>query len=139
MDFMQDFERIMTNTAEMALATVNGDKPDVRVVDFYFCNDCKHVFISTFKGTGKIDHIAKNNNVSFTTIPVNTAEFVRVRNATAKESEKTVADLKDCFVGKYPMFEQMYAMGLDKFVIYEIEFKDAYVNRTFGEYGDVTL
>ncbi len=139
MEFMQAFQEIMTNTREIALATSVDHSPNVRIVDYYWCNQCNVVYFCTMKQTAKVAELEKNSKVSFITVPVNTMAFVRVSDAVAKISSKSMEDMKDTFVGKYPQFEGMFAMGLDKFELYEITFTTANVSRNFGDFGQITL
>ncbi len=139
MDFMQEFTKIMSETSDLALATTTGDKPNVRIVNFIWDKDAKMLYFSTFQETPKIEEIAKNGNVSFITIPVGNRAFVRVTEATAMKSLKSIEDMQGIFVEKYPSFAQMFAMGLNMFVLYEIHFAKAYVNIDFGNFGEITL
>lgn len=139
MDYMQEFRKIMGETSDLALATAVDGTPNVRIVNFLWDETDKKLYFSTFQGMAKIEEIAKNNKVSFITIPVGNRSFVRVTEAVAVKSVKPIEDMRDAFVTKYPFFAQMFDTGLDKFVLYEIQFAKALVNLGFGEYGDVTL
>jgi general stress protein 26 len=139
MDYRQDFTRIMSETSDIALATVKADgTTNVRIINYLWDEDAKTVYFSTFKGTAKIEEIAANGKVSFITIPVGNRAFVRA-DATARPSTKSVDEMKEAFIAKYPFFAQMFAMGTDKFVLYELAFDNAHVNLEFGKFGEVTV
>lgn len=140
MDFLQDFNSMMENTKDMAIATSVNNVPNVRIVNFYY--DLKKkgvVYFSSFRGSPKTLEFSQNNKVAFTTIPVGTAEQIRVTNATVKKSDLTIFDLKDAFIKKYPSYETLIAQAGDVLDVYEMHFKEASVTLDLNKGGKVTL
>lgn len=140
MDFLQEFNRIMENTTNLALATSENGIPNVRVMTFYYDTQKEGVvYISTFNKAPKTQEFLQNNKVAFTTIPVGSSEFVRVTNATVQKSDLTVYDLKDGFIKKFPGYEATIAQAGAMLDIYEIHFKEANVTLGLGKQGKVSL
>lgn len=140
MDYRQEFSKLMAETSDLALATVSGDAPNVRIINFIWDEADKVLYFSTFLGTPKIAELAKNGKVSFITVPPqNSRAFVRATEATALPSAKPMAEMRETFVHKYPFFAQMFDMGIDQFRLYEVRFDKAVVNLGFGDFGEVTV
>ena len=49
MDIKREFENIMKGQGEIALATSTNDIPNVRIVSFFYCEETKALFFSSFK------------------------------------------------------------------------------------------
>jgi uncharacterized pyridoxamine 5'-phosphate oxidase family protein len=70
MDFAKEFDRIMAEQTEIALATCIDRSPNVRIVNFCFKNDSKGIlYFSTFADNQKVSEFVKDASVAFTTIP----------------------------------------------------------------------
>lgn len=142
MDFLQEFNRIMKDTNNIALATTMKDVPNVRIVNFYYDPQNKGVvYFASFKGTPKTLEFSQNNKVAFTTVPLSaeSSEHVRVKTATVKKSDFTIYDLKDEFIKKLPSYEEVIAQAGEMLDIYEISFNEAAVILDLGRGGKVTL
>ncbi len=140
MDFIKEFEKVMENTATIALATSVDNAPNVRIITFY--HDAENngvVYFPTFKQSPKTVEISQNNKVSFTTIPDGTVGIVRVKNAIIQKSTLTVHDIKDGITKKYPGFTATVANAGPMMEVYEIHFKEAEVTVNYGNVGKVTL
>jgi uncharacterized pyridoxamine 5'-phosphate oxidase family protein len=131
MDFLKEFNRMMDEAINIALATSVSDIPNVRIVNFYYHPQNKGVvYFSSFRGLPKAVEFSQNNKVAFTTVPIaptENSEHVRVTNATVKKSDLTIYDLKESFVKKMPSYEMLIAQAGDMFDVYEIHFKEASV------------
>jgi uncharacterized pyridoxamine 5'-phosphate oxidase family protein len=138
MDFRNEFERIMAKGQDVALATINGNKPNVRVVFFYYNPEEKVVYIPTFAMSEKVVEIEANNHVAFTTIPIG-MDAVRVKEATIKKSAKTVIDIKDDFIRKFPAFENIATHAGSNMIIYEVRFAEAYVIIGFNNTEKISI
>ena len=143
MDFLKEFNRMMDEAVNIALATSVENIPNVRIVNFYYNPQNKGVvYFSSFRGLPKTVEFSQNNKVAFTTVPTaptENSEHVRVINATVKKSDLTIYDLKEEFVKKMPSYEELIAQAGDMFDIYEIHFKEANVIIGVGQSGKVTL
>lgn len=128
MDYVQAFNRIMTDQGEIALATSVDDTPNVRIVNFYHAEDKKGVlYFSTFKDNPKTKEFSQNSTVAFTTVPSGTDEHVRVQNAAVQKSDFTIYDFKHAFVNKFPDYEAVIEQAGPQIVLYEIHFQEASV------------
>jgi uncharacterized pyridoxamine 5'-phosphate oxidase family protein len=128
MDFLNEFNRIMEGTKNIALATSVEDIPNVRLVNFYYNPENKGVvYFATFKGSSKLLEFSNNDKTAFTTVPVNSSEHVRVINASVQKSNLTIYDLKEEFVKKHPDYEVTIAQAGQMLEVYELHFKEANV------------
>ncbi|GFZ33049.1 hypothetical protein CSC2_35750 [Clostridium zeae] len=140
MEFLKEFEKVMENTATLALATSADNGPNVRIITFY--HDAQNngvVYFPTFKQSQKTVEISQNNRGAFTTIPDGTVGIVRVKNAIIKKSNLTVHDIKDGIVKKYPNFVATVENAGPMMEVYEIHFKEAEVTIGYGNVGKVVL
>ena len=119
MDIKKEFETIMKDQAQIALATSVNDIPNVRITNFFYCGDSKALFFGSAKNSKKIEEFASNSHVAFTTVPKNESKYVR-SHGTVRKSEKTVYDVKESFVAKNPKMEFIidnFGANLDLFEI----------------------
>ena len=107
MDTLNEFQKMMAEQTDLALATIGTDGiPNVRVVNYYFNPE--------------------NNIVYFTTIPKKENEHIKARG-TAIKSKKTIFDLADCFCEKIPDYRETIEYGWKSLIVYEIHFGTATV------------
>ncbi|MBU5484473.1 pyridoxamine 5'-phosphate oxidase family protein [Clostridium sp. MSJ-11] len=140
MDFLREFNRIMVEQSEIALATCVDNIPNVRIVNFYYDTKKKGVvYFSTFRDNLKVEEFPKNNTVAFTTVPSKGNEHVRVTEAVIQKSDLTIYDLKDGFVKKIPDYEMTIEQARNQLALYEIHFKEATITIDFSQYGNITL
>ena len=120
MNMRDEFERIMREHREIALATTTDGLPHVRIVNFYYAPAERCVYFATFKDNEKVVELAANPNIAFTTVPHNdTNEHVRVSGCAVK-SAHTVYDLAALFAAKIPRYQETIdAVGGD-LILYEI-------------------
>jgi uncharacterized pyridoxamine 5'-phosphate oxidase family protein len=136
----QNFNRIMENSLHLALATLNQDAPNVRMVNFYLAEDRRGVlYFATFNRSPKVAELALSNKVAFTTIPNGREGVVRVTDAIVRKSGLTAADVKDAFLKKNPSFEETVKRAGPMLDIYEIHFNEAIVTMDPQNIGTVTL
>lgn len=140
MDFLQEFNRIMETTDNLALATSVNNIPNVRVVNFYYDTE-NHgiVYFASFRGNTKTLEFLQNNNVAFTTIPTENSEQIRVTNGRVQKSDLTIYDLKEAFIKKLPNYEIVIAQAGDMLDVYEINFKEASVTLDIDKHGKITF
>jgi uncharacterized pyridoxamine 5'-phosphate oxidase family protein len=139
MDSKATFSNVMAASMNMALATATDNMPKVRIVSFMYDETAKTVYIATFSGSSKTLEFAKNENVAFTTIPKDGESHVRVRSAIAKKSALGVADVKDRFIAKMPMFEGLFGQFAGAMEIWEISFTEADVIENAGNEVKITI
>ena len=120
MNMRDEFERIMREQREIALATTTDGLPHVRIVNFYYASEERRVYFATFKDNEKVVELAANPNIAFTTVPHNdTNEHVRASGCAVK-SAHTVYDLAALFAAKIPRYQETIdAVGGD-LILYEI-------------------
>ena len=120
MNMRDEFERIMREQREIALATTTDGLPHVRIVNFYYAPAERCVYFATFKDNEKVVELAANPNIAFTTVPHNdTNEHVRASGRAVK-SAHTVYDLAPLFAAKIPRYQEtINAVGGD-LILYEI-------------------
>ncbi|MBL4934204.1 pyridoxamine 5'-phosphate oxidase family protein [Clostridium sp. YIM B02515] len=140
MDFLNEFNRIMEGTKNIALATSVDDIPNVRIVNFYYNPENRGVvYFASFKGSSKLLEFSNNNKTSFTTVPVDSSEHVRVINALVQKSNLTIYDLKEEFVKKHPDYEVTISQAGHMLEVYELHFKEANVILGIKQAAKITL
>ena len=127
MNMRDEFERIMREQREIALATTTDGLPHVRIVNFYYASEERRVYFATFKDNEKVVELAANPNIAFTTVPHNdTNEHVRASGRAVK-SVHTVYDLAALFAAKIPRYQETIDAVGDDLILYEIAFDMAVV------------
>ena len=120
MNMRDEFERIMREHREIALATTTDGLPHVRIVNFYYASEERRVYFATFKDNEKVVELAANPNIAFTTVPHNdTTEHVRASGRAVK-SAHTVYDLAPLFAAKIPRYQETIDAVGDDLILYEI-------------------
>ena len=120
MNMRDEFERIMREQREIALATTTDGLPHVRIVNFYYASEERRVYFATFKDNEKVVELAANPNIAFTTVPHNdTNEHVRASGCAVK-SAHTVYDLAPLFAAKIPRYQETIDAVGDDLILYEI-------------------
>ena len=127
MNLRDEFERIMREQREIALATTTDGLPHVRIVNFYYAPEERRIYFATFKDNEKVVELAANPNIAFTTVPHNdTTEHVRASGHAVK-SAHTVYDLAALFAAKIPRYQETIDAVGDELILYEITFDTAVV------------
>ena len=140
MNYLKEFEKIMLEQNEIALATSVGDIPNVRIVNFYFDEKKKGVlYFSSFKDNKKIKEFTENPIVSFTTIPKNSTKHIRVQKAKVVKSTLTIFDLQDEFSKKIPDYSEIIEQVGSQLDLFEIHFSEATVILDFMQVEKVCL
>ena len=120
MNMRDEFERIMREQREIALATTTDGLPHVRIVNFYYASEERRVYFATFKDNEKVVELAANPNTAFTTVPHNdTNEHVRASGRAVK-SAHTVYDLAALFAAKIPRYQETIDAVGDDLILYKI-------------------
>ena len=140
MDCLQEFNKIMMEEKEIALATSTSKPPNVRIKNFYYNPEHKGVlYFSTFKGNNKTKEFLENNIVAFSTIPKLGNGHVRVKGGTVEKSNLSIHDIKDEFIKKSPDFEMTVKHAGEQLEIYEVHFNEATLILDFMTIVNVTL
>ena len=127
MNLRNEFERIMREQREIALATMSEGLPHVRIVNFYYDTEKHCVYFATFKDNEKVVELAANPNIAFTTVPHNgTNEHVRASGHAVK-SAHTVYDLAALFAAKIPRYQETIDAVGDDLIPYEIVLTEAVI------------
>ena len=120
MNMRDEFERIMREQREIALATTTDGLPHVRIVNFYYASEERRVYFATFKDNEKVVELAANPNIAFTTVPHNdTNEHVRASGRAVK-SAHSVYDLAALFAAKIPRYQETIDAVGDDLILYKI-------------------
>ena len=139
MNLRDEFERIMREQREIALATTTDGLPHVRVVNFYYAPEERRIYFATFKDNEKVVELAANSNIAFTTVPHNdTTEHVRASGHAVK-SAHTVYDLAALFAAKIPRYQETIDAVGDELILYEIAFDMAVVTVDMEHRAQITL
>lgn len=140
MEAKKEFLRMINECEEIALATSIHDFPNVRIVNYYYDEKNNVMYFATYTGREKISEFWKNNNVSFTTIPMNRGkrEHIRARGHV-RESEKSILDLREEFSNKMADFGEIIDKYSKDLKVYEIRFSEVTVTLDSRYYEKVSL
>ena len=122
MDLRKEFEKLMTKSTTMALATSVDNMPNVRILNFVYIIEEKLLYFQSKKGDKKENEFIKNNIVAFTTIPKDSLAYVRVNDAIVNKSLKTIFDVKEKFVEKMPFYKDFIEENGNTMDLYELKF-----------------
>ena len=140
MEAKKEFLRMINECEEIALATSIHDFPNVRIVNYYYDEKNNVMYFATYTGREKISEFWKNNNVSFTTIPMNRGkrEHIRARGHV-RESEKSILDLRTEFSNKMADFAEIIDKYTKDLKVYEIKFSEVTVTLDSRYYEKVKI
>ena len=140
MEAKKEFLRMINECEEIALATSIHDFPNVRIVNYYYDEKNNVMYFATYTGREKISEFWKNNNVSFTTIPMNRGkrEHIRARGHV-RESKKSILDLREEFSNKMEDFGEIIDKYSKDLKVYEIKFSEVTVTLDSRYYEKVSL
>ena len=140
MEAKKEFLRMINECEEIALATSIHDFPNVRIVNYYYDEKNNIMYFATYTGREKISEFWKNNNVSFTTIPMNRGkrEHIRARGHV-RESEKSILDLREEFSNKMADFGEIIDKYSNDIKVYEIKFSEVTVTLDSRYYEKVKI
>lgn len=140
MEAKKEFLRMINECNEIALATSIHDMPNVRIVNYHYDEKNNIMYFATYTGREKISEFWKNNNISFTTIPMNRQkrEHIRARGHV-RESEKSILDLREEFSNKMADFAEIIDKYSKDLKVYEIKFSEVTVTLDSRYYEKVSL
>lgn len=140
MEAKKEFLRMINECDEIALATSIHDMPNVRIVNYHYDEKNNIMYFATYTGREKISEFWKNNNISFTTIPLNRQkrEHIRARGHV-RESEKSILDLREEFSKKMADFAEIIDKYSKDLKVYEIKFSEVTVTLDSRYYEKVSL
>ena len=140
MEAKKEFLRMINECEEIALATSIHDFPNVRIVNYYYNEKNNVMYFATYTGREKISEFWKNNNVSFTTIPMNRGkrEHIRARGHV-RESKKSILDLRTEFSNKMADFAEIIDKYSNDLKVYEIRFSEVTVTLDSRYYEKVKI
>ena len=140
MEAKKEFLRMINECEEIALATSIHDFPNVRIVNYYYDEKNNVMYFATYTGREKISEFWKNNNISFTTIPMNRGkrEHIRARGHV-RESKKSILDLREEFSNKMADFAEIIDKYSKDLKVYEIRFSEVTVTLDSRYYEKVSL
>ena len=140
MEAKKEFLRMINECVEIALATSIHDFPNVRIVNYYYDEKNNVMYFATYTGREKISEFWKNNNISFTTIPMNRGkrEHIRARGHV-RESKKSILDLREEFSNKMADFGEIIDKYSKDLKVYEIRFSEVTVTLDSRYYEKVKI
>ena len=140
MEAKKEFLGMINECEEIALATSIHDFPNVRIVNYYYDEKNNVMYFATYTGREKISEFWKNNNVSFTTIPMNRGkrEHIRARGHV-RESKKSILDLREEFSNKMADFAEIIDKYSNDLKVYEIKFSEVTVTLDSRYYEKVKI
>ena len=140
MEAKKEFLRMINEYEEIALATSIHDFPNVRIVNYYYDEKNNVMYFATYTGREKISEFWKNNNISFTTIPMNRGkrEHIRARGHV-RESKKSILDLREEFSNKMADFAEIIDKYSKDLKVYEIKFSEVTVTLDSRYYEKVKI
>ena len=140
MEAKKEFLRMINECEEIALATSIHDFPNVRIVNYYYDEKNNVMYFATYTGREKISEFWKNNNISFTTIPMNRGkrEHIRARGHV-RESKKSILDLREEFSNKMADFAEIIDKYSNDLKVYEIRFSEVTVTLDSRYYEKVKI
>ncbi|OOM74841.1 pyridoxamine 5'-phosphate oxidase [Clostridium puniceum] len=138
MNTKNEFKRIMETQTEVALATSINDIPNVRIVNFYYDEADNTLFFSTFGDNDKVKEFELNNNVAFTTIPLQGNAHIKAKGKI-KRSSLTIYDIADCITKKIPDYKETINQAGQYLILFEIKFDTAIVTLDFENIDTIFL
>ena len=140
MEAKKEFLRMINEYEEIALATSIHDFPNVRIVNYYYDEKNNVIYFATYTGREKISEFWKNNNISFTTIPMKkgSREHIRARGYV-RENEKSILDLREEFSNKMADFAEIIDKYSNDLKVYEIKFSEVTVTLDSRYYEKVKI
>ncbi|RRD96223.1 pyridoxamine 5'-phosphate oxidase family protein [Clostridiales bacterium COT073_COT-073] len=134
MTIKENFLRIMCTHTEMALATSTYSQPNIRVVNFYYDEEERKIFFTSFENKDKIREFEINPKVAFTTIPPQRAgrEHVKAKGVVRKSS-KSIYAVKSQFAQKVADYGAIIDEVGEHLVLFEIVFDTATVTLSFED------
>lgn len=129
MELKQQFEKTMSESINMALATSVNDQPNVRVVTFAYDKDrAGRVFFTTFRGNQKTKEFEQNSKVSFMPLPMSPEANAQVRVfGTVRKSDISIDEVISIIGEKTHEDASTIKDGADMMDIYEVCFDKAYI------------
>lgn len=132
MNGLKEFNSVMKETPEIALATSVGDKPNVRIINYVTLDDTQNcLYFATFPTSPKTQEFEENSGVAFTTLPYGDKPYVRVHEGQVRKSSKGIFDLAEDLIAKVPAYKEIIDMVGDTLAIYEISFTKASITLDF--------
>lgn len=138
MDTKKEFIKIMGEQTEIALATSVNDVCNVRIVNFYYDDNSKILFFSTFGDNEKIREFEQNDNVAFTTIPHEGNKHIKGKGKV-KKSNITIYDIKDNFINKIPEYKYTIEEAGQFLILFEIHVDTVIVTLDFENINTLQL
>lgn len=138
MNTKSEFERIMANQTEIALATSVNDVCNVRIVNFIYDETSQTLFFSTFGDNDKVKEFEQNSNVAFTTVPHKGNEHVKAK-AQVNKSNLSIYDVRDSFISKIPDYKDTIDQAGQFLVLFEVKFNTAIVTLDFENIDMISL
>ncbi len=140
MDQLATFNEVMNSSYLIALATSVENIPNVRVVNFIQDeNTPEKLYFATFKNNQKVKEFERNDSVSFTTVPVGDAAFVKVEHCKVKLTEFSIFDLENQFVSKIPSYKEIIDAAGPALAIYELIYSEATLTTDFKNINKITF
>lgn len=140
MNYQEEFQKIMKEETEIAIATSVKDMPNVRIVNFYYDEKKPGViYFMTGKNSQKVKEFEVNNHVAIMSIPRKGKGYIQTRKGKVIKSNFSVEEMSDSFIEKIPGYDETIQMMKDVLVIYEIHVKEIQVILGMEEENEISF
>lgn len=135
----EEIKNTLTNAHYIALASVHGDTPNIRIIDIAFDADTNKIMFIAHKMSPKAAEFKAQNKVAFTTLPpMGPGMTLRCDAATVAESAADLGAVKAQILEKHPQIENMFNAFGENAQLFEISFDEVRVFER-GQESTVTL
>lgn len=140
MKYQEEFQKIMREESEIAIATSVKEIPNVRIVNFYYDEKKPGViYFMTGKDSQKVKEFKVNDQVAIMSVPRKGEGYIQSRKGKAVESSHSVEEMADRFIEKIPQYDEVIQMMKDILVVYEIHVKEVQVILGMEEEKEISL
>lgn len=141
MEHRKQFDRLMKETMNMALATSVDGQPNVRVVTFaYDEGQPGRVYFTSFKGNQKVKEFEQNHQVACLPLPENNETDAQVRIfGRVQKSARSLEEIVALIALKSQGNATTIMEGGDMLELFEVAFDEAMVTVGMTEAQAVTF
>lgn len=125
MSIQEEIKDTLANAQYIALASVHGDSPNIRILDVIFDRDTNKILFIAHKMSPKTAEFKEQNKVAFTTLPpMGPGMTIRCDAATVVESTADIEAVKDQIVQRHPQIENMFNAFAENAQLFELSFDE---------------
>lgn len=134
------YNRVLSSSNVVALATSAGNMPNVRLLTCVHDEDKPGIiYFATENSSRKVEEFRENSRVALTSIPTDGVCHIRSSDAVIEKSALTVFDLRSKFEAAHEGYDGIIeAMG-DVLEVYEISMKSCLVCTAMDKFETVSF